>query len=244
MANKKQGGGEEPSMEEILSSIRQIISDESTGESEESDDFSDLNEDIVSAEEEDEDVLDLTEPAGDEDEAEDAIPAADGEGAEEDFFLEPAEDDDDGPRSSLFAADDDEADEAEVPDDVAAASDDVADAGVVYDPERDAPREEPPAMSDSEDDGTWISPPRAEQATASLTQLAAASRKDEFGQGPKSDSDRILENMVREALRPQVKAWLDANLPGLVERIVREEVRRMTRRAEAEADPGDDPEQY
>lgn len=76
-----------------------------------------------------------------------------------------------------------------------------------------------------------------EQATAALTQLARAAHDRDFeSERPKSESDRILENLVREALRPQLKAWLDENLPSLVERIVREEVRRMTVRAQALAD--------
>ena len=38
--------------------------------------------------------------------------------------------------------------------------------------------------------------------------------------------------MVRDALRPQLREWMDRNLPQIVERIVREEVQRMTRRAQ------------
>ena len=45
-------------------------------------------------------------------------------------------------------------------------------------------------------------------------------------------SGRTLEEVVREALAPELKAWLDANLADLVERIVREEVKKMVRRAE------------
>ncbi|HVE21116.1 MAG TPA: DUF2497 domain-containing protein [Acidocella sp.] len=36
-----------------------------------------------------------------------------------------------------------------------------------------------------------------------------------------------LEEMVREEIRPVLKAWLDANLPGLVERVVRAEIERV-----------------
>ena len=43
---------------------------------------------------------------------------------------------------------------------------------------------------------------------------------------------RTLEELVRTSLAPELKAWLDENLPDLVERIVREEVRKMVRRAE------------
>jgi cell pole-organizing protein PopZ len=38
-----------------------------------------------------------------------------------------------------------------------------------------------------------------------------------------------LEDLVKDALRPMLRGWLDDNLPGLVERIVREEVERLAR---------------
>jgi cell pole-organizing protein PopZ len=40
---------------------------------------------------------------------------------------------------------------------------------------------------------------------------------------------RTLEDLVREMLRPMLKAWLDDNLPGMVERIVRAEIERVSR---------------
>jgi uncharacterized protein len=40
---------------------------------------------------------------------------------------------------------------------------------------------------------------------------------------------RTLEDLVREMLRPMLKSWLDNNLPGLVERIVRAEIERVSR---------------
>ncbi len=36
-----------------------------------------------------------------------------------------------------------------------------------------------------------------------------------------------LEDLVREEMRPLLKAWLDANLPALVERLVRAEIERV-----------------
>ena len=36
-----------------------------------------------------------------------------------------------------------------------------------------------------------------------------------------------IEDVVREEIRPLLKAWLDANLPGLVERLVRAEIERV-----------------
>jgi len=40
---------------------------------------------------------------------------------------------------------------------------------------------------------------------------------------------RTLEDLVREMLRPMLKAWLDDNLPGVVERLVRAEIERVAR---------------
>jgi hypothetical protein len=40
---------------------------------------------------------------------------------------------------------------------------------------------------------------------------------------------RTLEDLVKEMLRPMLKSWLDDNLPGMVERIVRAEIERVSR---------------
>jgi cell pole-organizing protein PopZ len=40
---------------------------------------------------------------------------------------------------------------------------------------------------------------------------------------------RTLEDLVKEMLRPMLKTWLDDNLPGLVERLVRAEIERVAR---------------
>jgi hypothetical protein len=40
---------------------------------------------------------------------------------------------------------------------------------------------------------------------------------------------RTLEDLVREMLRPMLKSWLDENLPGIVERLVRAEIERVAR---------------
>jgi uncharacterized protein len=40
---------------------------------------------------------------------------------------------------------------------------------------------------------------------------------------------RTLEDLVREMLRPLLKSWLDDNLPNLVERLVRAEIERVSR---------------
>jgi cell pole-organizing protein PopZ len=40
---------------------------------------------------------------------------------------------------------------------------------------------------------------------------------------------RTLEDLIAEMLRPMLKEWLDHNLPPLVERLVREEIERVSR---------------
>ena len=40
---------------------------------------------------------------------------------------------------------------------------------------------------------------------------------------------RTLEDLVREMLKPMLKAWLDDNLPNIVERLVRAEIERVSR---------------
>jgi len=44
-----------------------------------------------------------------------------------------------------------------------------------------------------------------------------------------TNNARTLEDLVKEMLRPMLKAWLDDNLPTLVERIVKAEIERVAR---------------
>lgn len=44
-----------------------------------------------------------------------------------------------------------------------------------------------------------------------------------------SNNARTLEDLVKEMLRPMLKGWLDENLPPLVERLVRQEIERVSR---------------
>ena len=43
-------------------------------------------------------------------------------------------------------------------------------------------------------------------------------------------SDKTIEDMVKEMLRPMLKNWLDHNLPPMVQAIVDREISRLTRR--------------
>ncbi len=60
-------------------------------------------------------------------------------------------------------------------------------------------------------------------AEASKAALAALSS---IGVDPRADAN-TLDGLVREMLRPMLKAWLDAHLPEIVERIVALEVARV-----------------
>lgn len=44
-------------------------------------------------------------------------------------------------------------------------------------------------------------------------------------------SDRTLEDVVRDMLKPMLQAWLDQNLPSIVEEQVRNEVERIARQS-------------
>jgi len=74
----------------------------------------------------------------------------------------------------------------------------------------------PPPMSDA----TLISNATAAAVDSAFNTLAHTV----LGQNA-----RTLEDLVKEMLRPMLKSWLDDNLPGLVERIVRAEIERVSR---------------
>jgi len=43
------------------------------------------------------------------------------------------------------------------------------------------------------------------------------------------NNSRTLEDLLREMLQPALKAWLDDNLPGMVERLVRVEIEQISK---------------
>ena len=64
---------------------------------------------------------------------------------------------------------------------------------------------------------------------SSETDLAVARAFNSLSRTVLSDNARTLEDLVTEMLRPLLKAWLDDNLPSLVERLVRQEIERVAR---------------
>jgi cell pole-organizing protein PopZ len=90
----------------------------------------------------------------------------------------------------------------------------------------------------------------AETTTRSQGGAAEAAARARFGDSPLLSGDtttavhaafntlansvlapnsKTIEDLVKEMLRPMLKIWLDDNLPGLVERLVRAEIERVSR---------------
>jgi uncharacterized protein len=75
--------------------------------------------------------------------------------------------------------------------------------------------------------------PAAERSDRTLispsTSAAVDSAFNTLAQTVLVQNGRTLEDLVREMLRPMLKSWLDDNLPGMVERLVRAEIERVSR---------------
>ena len=65
--------------------------------------------------------------------------------------------------------------------------------------------------------------PETDQAVASAFEALSANLA--------ARTAELAEGVAREMLRPMLKAWLDENLPAIVERLVRAEIERIVRAA-------------
>ena len=61
------------------------------------------------------------------------------------------------------------------------------------------------------------------------TSAAVGSAFYTLTQAVRKQNSQTLEDLVREILQPRLASWLDDNLPGLVERMVRTEIERVAR---------------
>jgi uncharacterized protein len=86
-------------------------------------------------------------------------------------------------------------------------------------PPRQPAFEPPPLMNSSP----------AQQFLSRSTASAVESAFNTLAHTVLSNNARTLEDLVKEMLRPMLKSWLDDNLPGLVERIVKAEIERVSR---------------
>ena len=243
-------------MEEILASIRRIISDddkpeEATSEAEQATPevkSADLQQtepgvDGMNAEpvleavddettKEDTDIFELTDVAPEEageagDQEAEAEPEVDSVAAAEESAAEVVDETSDGLEE--FDGDLDFVDPGENDDEMAA-----TDAAPVEDPAPDEPfpaADEPAAeevvvaevSADEPMTGAMLSI-SADEATSSAFKALAETLVAQKG------SSRTLEDLLEDLLRPMLKSWLDKNLPELTDRLVRDEIERITRR--------------
>jgi hypothetical protein len=85
------------------------------------------------------------------------------------------------------------------------------------------PAFEPPSF------GPAIAAPPSQPILSQTTVSAVESAFNTLAHTVLSNNARTLEDLVKEMLRPMLKSWLDDNLPGLVERIVKAEIERVSR---------------
>lgn len=86
--------------------------------------------------------------------------------------------------------------------------------------ERESFFDERQVYAEAEKPTPLVSPDAAASITAQFQTLAASMLINDSG---------LLHEYARELLRPMLKAWLDDNLPVLVERLVRAEIERVAR---------------
>jgi cell pole-organizing protein PopZ len=204
----------EPTMEEILASIRKIISEDEPrdGEGEEA---------AAAAEEDDEAPLDLTQMVEEDGTVVDL-------GTQRDAAPEPVSET--PPEPAVEA----EADASPEPEDAGDEVEFELEAVETEPPAETAPAApSPPAPTPSAEglEGL-VADATASSATSAMSLLTEVLDSNGKGESGASGADITLVALVRETLKPHLKAWLDENLPGLVERIVREEIKKMVKRAE------------
>ncbi|WP_339872171.1 DUF2497 domain-containing protein [uncultured Brevundimonas sp.] len=199
---------QEPTMEEILASIRRIISE---------DDAPAETAPAAAAEPEE-----VSEPEPEPVEA--VAPEPEPEPAEEPV----AEDDD-----VLELTEPYQAPAAEVIGDLDVAEPDAfpaADVTVDAEPEPEPePRPEPVAAA-APAYNRIVGDSAAASAASAFAGLAAAMRPADSAE-PGLGSGLTIDDLARALLRPMLKEWLDAHLPGIVETEVRKEVERIARTA-------------
>lgn len=217
MSDPSKQADQEPSIEEILSSIRQIISDDDEDE----DDKPDPLEDISDAEEEEPIVLTNKieeEPVVLPDEE----PAIEIDMKEPDEISSPSFSEELSALGDEFGVDFDDEPDEEFTEEPLEENIYVEEPAAPA-PRAPSPRPKPePAILDEEDS---LLTQRAEDAAyGAFKKLAVKTAVDNI-------SGITIEEIVRDEIRPMLREWLDDNLPSMVERLVKEELDRVARRA-------------
>lgn len=193
-------GAADPSMEDILASIRRIIAEEGEGR-----EAAPADPAMTAA------VLDLTEMVAD-DGSVVSLPPHEARNAQP--VAEPV-----APAAAVAPP--------ITPD--ASPLDNFVEADTPVPPAASAAQEDMPMSSAPPPREPLVSTPIANQARNAFAQLADAARPAMTSHEPPVDG-RTVEQVVEDLMRPMLKAWLDAHLPAIVERAVAEELARITGR--------------
>jgi uncharacterized protein len=89
-----------------------------------------------------------------------------------------------------------------------------------------APRRQPEPLPHFE---TAAEPPSRDPLLSQSTDTMVSAAFDNLAMTILNKNARTLEDLVQEMLRPMLKQWLDQNLPAIVERLVRAEIERVAR---------------
>ena len=207
---KAEGSGDEPSMEDILSSIRNILSDENPeDDSNAKKSSTDTN---TSVEVLPEANAEAEDSSGENDQKENGASMSVEAGSQEDDI------------SDNVTAEDNVLEEAP--------AEPLPDSEQNKTPPMPEPMEDilelTPDMVAKPD---LISQSTFQSSQDLLSELAKAilDRRD---MGISSGTDATLEEMVREMVKPLLREWLDRNLPYMIERLVKKEIDHMINRAE------------
>ena len=195
---------QEPTMEEILASIRRIISEDGEPVPEAAEQ--------PSPEGQGENVLELTEEM-----------VAGNEGGEETAAKEPEVEE-------MAEAEPQEMTEPEPQEMTEPEPREMSEPEPKSEPSA-VPGPEPDAEAETAPEGSIVAAATAAAATASFSDLAkvvSATREFPLGDG----TGRTLEALVKELLRPMLKEWLDKNLPPMVKRLVEKEITKLAARAD------------
>ena len=92
-------------------------------------------------------------------------------------------------------------------------------------PGRDEP-EPPPARYEAP---AQQEPPALDRLISPSTDASVGQAFNMLAHTVLTQNSRTLEDLVKDMLKPMLKIWLDDNLPGIVERLVRAEIERVAR---------------
>jgi len=205
MADEDATAEEDPSIEEILDSIRQIISED------EDEQVSPAAEESPVGDSEDVPEEPAVEAEPEPIKEEEAVPEPEEE-PEEEVILELTDkiiEVNEGPEEAVPEPGEEPEEEVEIQVDLRDIEEQDADADA-------------DVVSGAVGDDSLLTEAAESAALTAMTRLARGAAVDRTGV--------TIEDIVREEIRPMLKDWLDRNLPNLIERLVQDELQRVSSR--------------